>query len=214
MGCNDALNRFLKWLKAEIGNPPAPALVADTLTATALSLEWEIPQRLAEITHGFLKPPTNYLVQYKFEEIPSDWKFYSDAEVAASTIHVESLQPYTKYRVRSAIFLCVQKTTPPHFCFFFFFFHFQFRIALPLSNKQDEFLFSDQSIIISTLAQGRPQEPANVRAIAVDHTRISVSWTPGAFPNGPILSYKLQIKDVAPVGYSAIKVFLRDFCVA
>lgn len=55
---------------------------------------------------------------------------------------------------------------------------------------------SEQSVIISTLAQGVPlSTPAIVRAVAVDHTRISVSWEPGPFPNGPILSYVLQIED-------------------
>lgn len=78
---------------------------------------------------------------------------------------------------------------------------------MPLSIKQDqEFLFSDQSIVINTLPEGAPQESPTVRAIAVDHTRISVSWEPGAYPNGPILSYKLQIRDLAPVGYTALKV--------
>lgn len=109
MGCNDAISRYLMWLKSEIGNPPAPALVADTLTATSLSLEWEAPKRLVDTTNGLHVQPqsinnnnnNNYLVQYKFEEIPSDWKFCSDHVVIDhSTIHVENLQPYTKYKVR------------------------------------------------------------------------------------------------------------------
>ncbi|XP_063703914.1 proto-oncogene tyrosine-protein kinase ROS isoform X2 [Culicoides brevitarsis] len=179
IGCNDALARYLKWLKREIGNPPAPALVADTLTATSLSLEWEIPRRLAEITKGFLEPPQNYLVQFRDDDMPGDWKFCETHIMENNTtIRVENLQPYTKYR---------------------------FRIALPLSTKQQEFLFSDQSIVINTLPQGPPQEPPIVRAIAVDHSRISVSWEPGANPNGPILSYKLQITDVAPDGYTTLK---------
>lgn len=50
-------------------------------------------------------------------------------------------------------------------------------------------------------------KPAIVRAVAIDHTRISVSWEPGPFPNGPLLSYVLQIKDITNIdGYSAIKV--------
>lgn len=100
MGCNDAMSRYLKWLKQEIGNPPAPALVADTLTATSLSLEWEIPKKLAQITKGFLEPPQNYLVQYRYEESPGDWKFCTNHIMEDNTtIRVEHLQPYTKYRV-------------------------------------------------------------------------------------------------------------------
>lgn len=78
-----------------------------------------------------------------------------------------------------------------------------------LSTTHDEVQTSEQSVIIMTLASGVPRsEPAIVRAVAVDHTRISVSWEPGPFPNGPILSYVLQIKDLNPDGYSALKVFL------
>lgn len=66
---------------------------------------------------------------------------------------------------------------------------------------------SEESVIISTLADGVPiSKPIIKRCVAVDQTRISVSWQPGPFPNGPILSYVLQIKDLNPVGYSAIKV--------
>ena len=43
----------------EIGTPPAPALVADTLTATSLSLEWE-GTRYANIS---------YLVQWRYEDL-------------------------------------------------------------------------------------------------------------------------------------------------
>lgn len=65
-------------------------------------------------------------------------------------------------------------------------------------------------MIISTLPRGIPSsEPVIVRVVAVDHNRISVSWEAGPFPNGPILSYVLQIRDLAPFGYSAIKVFKR-----
>lgn len=76
-----------------------------------------------------------------------------------------------------------------------------------LSSKHNEVLPSEQSVPISTLPAGVPlSEPAIVRAVAVDHTRISVSWEAGPFPNGPILSYVLQIKDLNPDGYSALKV--------
>lgn len=83
----------------------------------------------------------------------------------------------------------------------------QFRVALILSPNHEKELFSEQSVIISTLPMGVPfSEPAIVRAVAVDHTRISISWEPGPFPNGPILSYVLQIKDLTPDGYFGLKV--------
>ncbi|GAB0094112.1 Tyrosine-protein kinase receptor [Sergentomyia squamirostris] len=179
VGCNDALNRYFKWVKAEVGVPSAPALVADSLTATSLSLEWEIPEKFAQLTRGKLHSPQSYLVQWRYEEVVGDWKFCRNQSMGAnSTVRVDNLQPYTKYR---------------------------FRVALLLSKQHDEFLTSEQSVIISTLPMGVPlSEPAIVRAVAVDHTRISVTWEPGPFPNGPVLSYVLQIRDLS-LNNSALK---------
>ncbi|XP_058444154.1 protein sevenless isoform X2 [Malaya genurostris] len=180
MGCNDALNRYFRWLKTEIGTPSAPALVADSLTATSLSLEWEVPERLVQLSQHKSHGPRSYLVQWRYEEVAGDWKFCRNQSMGDnSTIRVDNLQPYTKYR---------------------------FRVALLLSPRHDEVLISEQSVIILTLAQGPPiSEPKIVRAVAVDHSRISISWEPGPFPNGPVLSYVLQIKDLDPIGYSALK---------
>lgn len=87
---------------AEIGTPPAPALLADSLTATSLSLEWQIPARLAEFTKGRSHITRNYLVQWRYEESGNDWKYCRNQSMGDnSTIHVENLQPYTKYRVSS-----------------------------------------------------------------------------------------------------------------
>lgn len=68
-------------------------------------------------------------------------------------------------------------------------------------------LYSDQSLVIHTSEEGPPlSEPAIVRAVAVDHTRISISWEPGLLKNGPILFYVLQIKESNHDGYLAYKV--------
>ncbi|XP_049298477.1 protein sevenless isoform X2 [Anopheles funestus] len=179
-GCNDGLSRYFRWLKAEIGTPHAPALVADSLTATALALEWEIPERLVRLARHRNRGPRSYLVQWRYEEVAGDWKYYRNQSMGdSSTVRVDNLQPYTKYR---------------------------FRVALLLSPHHDQVLTSEQSVIISTLPSGVPtSEPTIVRAVAVDHSRISISWEPGPFPNGPVLSYVLQIKDLHPIGYSALK---------
>lgn len=105
VGCNDALNRYFKWVKAEVGVPPAPALVADSLTATSLSLEWEIPEKFAQLTRGKLHSPQSYLVQWRYEEVVGDWKFCRNQSMGDnSTVRVDNLLPYTKYRVSDAIF--------------------------------------------------------------------------------------------------------------
>uniref|UniRef100_A0A182N0T5 Tyrosine-protein kinase receptor n=1 Tax=Anopheles dirus TaxID=7168 RepID=A0A182N0T5_9DIPT len=184
-GCNDGLNRYFRWLKTEIGTPHAPALVADSLTATALALEWEVPERLVRLARHRNRGPRSYLVQWRYEEVAGDWKYYRNQSMGdSSTVRVDNLQPYTKYR---------------------------FRVALLLSPHHDQVLTSEQSVIISTLPSGVPtSEPTIVRAVAVDHSRISISWEPGPFPNGPVLSYVLQIKDLHPIGYSALKVVLGE----
>ncbi|XP_037036977.1 protein sevenless isoform X3 [Bradysia coprophila] len=180
MGCNNAINRYFNWLIDEVGTPSAPALVADSLTATSLSLEWEIPPRLLKFTKGKSYITKSYLVQWRYEEVVGDWKFCRNQSMGDnSTVRVDNLQPYTKYR---------------------------FRVALILSSNHEKELFSEQSVIISTLPMGKPlSEPAIVRAVAIDHTRISISWEPGPFPRGPILSYVLQINDNRPNGYFALK---------
>lgn len=79
-----------------MGTPSAPALVADSLTATSLSLEWEIPPRLAKFTKG----SKSFLVQWRYEEVRGDWKFCRNHSIGDnSTVRVDNLQPYTKYRV-------------------------------------------------------------------------------------------------------------------
>ncbi|XP_043520805.1 proto-oncogene tyrosine-protein kinase ROS isoform X2 [Frieseomelitta varia] len=165
LGCHDALNRYFQQLKAEIGIPPAPALVADSLTATSLRLEWkgiDIERRGGGLS---------YLVQWKYEELAETWQYCRNQSWAENDqILVENLQPYTKYR---------------------------FRVALLLKSTQHnpELIVSAPSVVIRTLAAGLPTSaPVIVRAVAVDSCRASVSWEPGPFPNGPLLSYVLRLQ--------------------
>ncbi|XP_076178506.1 receptor protein-tyrosine kinase sevenless isoform X1 [Ptiloglossa arizonensis] len=165
LGCHDALNRYFQQLKAEIGDPPAPALVADSLTATSLRLEWkgiDIERRGGGIS---------YLVQWRYEELAETWQYCRNQSWGEDDqILVENLQPYTKYR---------------------------FRVALLLKSSQHnpEPIVSAPSVVIRTLAAGLPTSaPVIVRAAVVDSCRVSVSWEPGPFPNGPLLSYVLRLQ--------------------
>jgi hypothetical protein len=75
---------------------------------------------------------------------------------------------------------------------------FQFRIVLILGH-QENLIVSNPSVVISTLPSGIPvSPPSSVRVAPIDSTRISVSWEPGPFPHGPLLSYVLQITDNHP----------------
>ncbi|KAG7201761.1 hypothetical protein KM043_004482 [Ampulex compressa] len=150
---------------SEIGIPPAPALVADSLTATSLRLEWkgiDIERRGGGIS---------YLVQWRYEELAETWQYCRNQSWGEDDqILVENLQPYTKYR---------------------------FRVALLLKSSQHnpEPIVSAPSVVILTLAAGLPTSaPVIVRAAAVDSCRVSVSWEPGPFPNGPLLSYVLRLQ--------------------
>ncbi|KAK0161869.1 hypothetical protein PV327_008274 [Microctonus hyperodae] len=150
---------------SEIGVPQAPALVADSLTATSLRLEWkgiDIKRRAAGIS---------YLVQWRYEELAETWQYCRNQSWGEDDqILVENLQPYTKYRFRVAL-------------------------LLKSSHHNPEPIVSAPSVVILTLAAGRPTSaPVIVRAAAVDSCRISVSWEPGPFPNGPLLSYVLQLQ--------------------
>lgn len=85
----------------EIGTPPAPALLADSLTSTSLSLEWEVPDHLSSIMKRRKNVLRNYLVQWRYEESGNDWKYYRNQSLEnTSPIRVENLQPFTSYRVR------------------------------------------------------------------------------------------------------------------
>nr|CAD7207082.1 unnamed protein product [Timema douglasi] len=150
MGCSEALNRYLQRLKV---------------------LEWD-GQRFSNMS---------YLVQWRYEEWAGAWQYCCNQSWGPhSTVLVENLQPYTKYRFRIALMLSPQHHSEP--------------------------IVSDPSVVISTLPEGTPSSPpVIVRATAIDSARISVSWEPGPFPNGPVLSYMLQISEL-PEGYYALKV--------
>lgn len=100
--------KYLNLFIVKIGTPPAPALLADSLTSTSLSLEWEIPDHLSSIMKRRKNVLRNYLVQWRYEESGNDWKYYRNQSMEDSTtIHVENLQPYTKYRVKQKIAMTI-----------------------------------------------------------------------------------------------------------
>lgn len=200
-GCNDASNFYFQWIKQEVSSPLAPALVPDSLTSTTLSLEWFVPPKFLELAKGNLFKKTKnetYFVQC-YEESEDDWKICGNQTIYGNaTIHMERLQPYTKYKVRQNT---VWLITPPGTNSTLF----QFRVALLLS--ENEAIYSEPSVVISTNEEGAPESAPIVEQVgAVDQTRIMVSWKSGLKNNGPILSYRLEIRDLTQSGYNAVKV--------
>ncbi|XP_028033617.1 proto-oncogene tyrosine-protein kinase ROS isoform X3 [Bombyx mandarina] len=175
MGCNEALNTYFQQLRDLYGTPHPPALVADSLTATSLSLVWESrwDSELGNIT---------YLVQWRYEELPGTWQYFSNTSHSDKTIiTVDNLRPYTKYRFRIAIFLSGHVGA-------------------------GEPLYSAPSVVISTLESGKPSSaPKALRAAAPDPSRVAISWEPGPFPNGPLISYVLRLTDTEPSTTDALE---------
>lgn len=179
-----------------------------TLTAWSVSLEWEVPERLRRLTRNRGCLTENYLVQWRYVEIAGDWAFCCNKSMGHnSTIRVDNLLPFTKYRVWRTTFDRHFNRFSIDIIIIQLFFLLQFRVVLILSTENKLELLSNESLIIQTLSAGPPiSTPVIIRAVAVDHTRISISWVSGPFSNGPIVFYVLQIKDVHRDGYLAVKV--------
>lgn len=96
MGCNDAMTHYFTVLRERIGTLPAPALVADSLTATSLKLEWDFG--------GTRYAGVRYLVQWRYEELSAAWQYCRNQTWGTQdTVFVDNLQPYTKYRVSTSL---------------------------------------------------------------------------------------------------------------
>ena len=91
LGCNHALNVYIDKIKEEVSTPPAPYLVADSLTNESLTIEWK-SSKYTNIT---------YLVQWKYESLSQDWTYYEpNTTLNTSRVQIKGLQAYTPYRFR------------------------------------------------------------------------------------------------------------------
>ncbi|XP_050510998.1 proto-oncogene tyrosine-protein kinase ROS isoform X1 [Diabrotica virgifera virgifera] len=170
IGCNDAVTKYFSNLRKLLGTPAAPTLRADSLKPDSLKLESNCPDAK--------KTGLSCLLQWRYEEFStskSSWQYCVNTTYDPDNkiFYVQDLQPYTKYR---------------------------FRIAIIHDSKDGlhygDLAVSSESVVISTTAGGPPASPPqNVRATPVDSSSISISWEPGPFPHGPLLSYVLNITD-------------------
>ncbi|XP_076317469.1 proto-oncogene tyrosine-protein kinase ROS-like isoform X2 [Tachypleus tridentatus] len=120
----------------------------------------------------------SYLVQWKYESLPGDWEYYNpDNILKTNKVLIEGLHPYTKYKFRVAWIILPQYAP----------------------------ILSHESVEISTLPYGVPTTAPTITSLAaLGPRRISVSWEPPPFSNGPILSYVLYLQEM-PDGYDPIK---------
>ena len=74
---------------------------------------------------------------------------------------------------------------------------FQFRLVIVLASDREP-LTSDESAPVLTLPYGLPSSPpVNLQAVVLDANRISISWDPPHYPNGPLVSYSLNIQEAS-----------------
>lgn len=74
---------------------------------------------------------------------------------------------------------------------------FQFRLVIVLASDREP-LTSEESAPILTLPSGLPSSPpANIQAVVLDANRISITWDPPLYPNGPLVSYSLKIREAS-----------------
>lgn len=75
--------------------------------------------------------------------------------------------------------------------------YLQFRLVIVLASDREP-LTSEQSAAIQTLPSGLPSSPPiHLQAVVLDANRISISWDPPLYPNGPLVSYSLTIQEAS-----------------
>lgn len=73
----------------------------------------------------------------------------------------------------------------------------QFRLVIVLASDREP-LTSEESAPVLTLPSGLPSSPpVNLQAVVLDANRISISWDPPHYPNGPLVSYSLNIQEAS-----------------
>lgn len=83
------------------------------------------------------------------------------------------------------------------FCSGIFIASLQFRLVIVLASDREP-LTSEQSAAIQTLPSGLPSSPpTHLQGVALDANRISISWDPPLYPNGPLVSYSLTIQEAS-----------------
>ncbi|XP_064488538.1 proto-oncogene tyrosine-protein kinase ROS-like isoform X2 [Ornithodoros turicata] len=93
MGCNLAISAYLESIKAQVGEPTEPSLVADSATYHTVTIRW-VPSPWRNVS---------YLVQWRYDSLPGDWEYYKpQLPLQTNTVRVDGLHPYTKYRFRIA----------------------------------------------------------------------------------------------------------------
>lgn len=122
------------------------------------------------------------MVQWKYDSLMGDWNYRSEVPLHTSRVKIEGLRAFTQYRFRVA--WLVLPNFPP--------------------------LLSEPSVVISTLAYGKPtSSPSITSLVATNPSQISVTWEPPKFPNGRIVSYTLQLTE-----YLTKTVTIKDISVS
>ncbi|XP_019644817.1 PREDICTED: proto-oncogene tyrosine-protein kinase ROS-like [Branchiostoma belcheri] len=159
-GCTFAQDVYVERIKAGL-NPPSPPYLpsSDLVSNDSVVLQWTAANSSL----------VTYLVQWRFDQGNSDWRFYQSAQpLQEPNITVSGLHAYTTYRFRVLWLL-----TP------------------------DEFIPSLQSQAIQTLPFGAPSSPPIITQITSPTKRsVYVAWNPPQFPNRPLVAYNLILTNL------------------
>ncbi|XP_070569170.1 proto-oncogene tyrosine-protein kinase ROS-like [Ptychodera flava] len=166
-GCNSAVELYVTEIKDDIGEPKAPRLQADTLTNVSLGLQWD----------GTSHPDVFYLVQWKYQDIPSEWAYYQGHQLLNETsIIIVDLHPYVTYL---------------------------FRVIWVITST--DMLTSPSSYPITTLRSGVPSSsPTITELYSPSHSTVYIEWEQPVFINGPLTNYHLSLTEVLVENHTEI----------
>eukprot|EP00058_Branchiostoma_floridae_P027612 XP_002613103.1 hypothetical protein BRAFLDRAFT_125708 [Branchiostoma floridae] len=159
-GCTFAQDVYVERIKADLNSPSPPHTPSSALVShDSVVLRWE------EANSSLV----TYLVQWRFNNGNSDWRFYLPSQpLQDPNITVSGLHAYTAYR---------------------------FRVLWLITSE--EFIASPQSDVIQTLPFGVPSSPPIITQLTSPTTRsVYVAWNPPQFPNRPLLVYNLVLTNL------------------
>ncbi|KAK4016061.1 hypothetical protein OUZ56_031022 [Daphnia magna] len=171
-GCNLAISSYVDDIKARMGRIVAPIPIAGSISNTSVTLEWKWNATALGLLHR------NHVINVSIKwchsqpEMCSAWEAVPNATERSgqSLVTVNELRPYTIYR---------------------------FRLVIVLASDREP-LTSEESAPVVTLPSGLPSSPPiNLEVVVLDANRISITWDPPYYPNGPLISYSLNIQEAS-----------------
>ncbi len=169
-GCRAAADRYTEDVGAT-GGLPKPQIIADSVTATQVKIVWNVRPTEKPLGDGVFKMQARVL---KNGAAGGPWfdikQLGTPQESTDNLVTVSGLVPYAEY---------------------------QFRVAWSLMEAEDAVLFSPPSKVVRMAAAGRPSPPILESVRLVRRLHVNVTWRPPLESRGPVVFYRLEIKEIA-----------------